>query len=55
MSLHPDHVTNCKIGDGRPNEESRKIASNPRSNWALPSAQVHYDWMDAHDQFGDPD
>jgi hypothetical protein len=55
MSLRPDHVTNCKIGNGRLNEESHKIASNPGSNWAWASAHVHYDWMDSHDQFGDPD
>jgi hypothetical protein len=47
-----DHGVSGNLQDGRSHdEESRKGASHPRSNWAWATALSHYDWMDSHAPF----
>lgn len=37
--------------ENHPSDESRKVALDPATNWALKSLRSHYDWMDSHSPF----
>ena len=49
--VHPSHDVNRKVGDGHSNNEGRRIASHPVSNWAWTTGHAYYDWMDSHAPF----